>query len=119
MPQLSQSEKADRYDKSVMRRKADKVIAHVTMLRLTETVVNGVVSVGLGALKEAKPEWEQAAYGLPIDITTGGLGFAAFVMAGDGRDGDYIRETGGGMMQAAIGSLGQKGGRALYRYIQS
>jgi len=117
MPQITQSEAADRYFKGVEKKKHEKVLAHVTMLRVAETGTNAVASVGMGALKEARPAWEQAAYGLPIDGAVGATGLALFIIAPDSKKGDLVRELGGGLMQAAVGSLGQKGGRALYKYL--
>jgi hypothetical protein len=116
MADLTQAEKSHRYDKSVQRHKIEKVYAHVTALRLTNFAVTGVTSVGMGALKAAKPEWEDAMYSLPIDLSVGAIGFGLFVLAGEKRSGDYMREVGGGMASASLASLGEKGGRKIYEY---
>lgn len=110
----NQVEKAHAYDKIQHRRKLDKLTQHVTMLRITEFGTGLVVSVAMGALKAAKPEWESAFYGLIIDGTTAAVGGVLFFVAGDKKSGDYTREVGGGMIGAGLYSLGQKGGARIY-----
>lgn len=116
---LSITEKAEKFDKEQARKKDAKVDAFVLGLRATELTVNGIASVGLGALKEARPAWEQAAYSLPIDGATFGLGLAIVLAIGGSRkkSAQMGAEGGYGLMQAATGSLGQKGGKALYKYL--
>lgn len=117
MPQLTQADKAERFDKLQAKKKHQQVLDHVTMLRVAETATNGVVSAVAGAVKEARPAWESAAYGLPIDGAITALGLGLFIIAPESKKGDLVRELGGGFMQSGIGSLGQKGGRALYKYL--
>lgn len=116
---LSITEKAEKFDKQQERKKDEKVDAFILGLRATELVANGVASVGIGALKEARPAWEQAAYGLPIDGATFGVGLATVLAIGKSRkkSSQMFAELGYGLMQAATGSLGQKGGRKLYSYL--
>lgn len=117
MANLTQADKAERFDKLEAKKKDAKIEAFVDSLRWTELGVNGIASVGLGMLKEGKQAWEEAAYGLPIDGTTTGVGFAVALATGGSRKkiNQYFHEAGFGLMQAGIGSLGQKGGRALYK----
>lgn len=101
--------------------KEDRILSHVNALRLTEGLVNGATSVGLGALKAGKPTWEEAAYGMPIDGTALGVGLVVAILglSSKGKGMDYVAELGAGIAQAAIGSLGQKGGRVLYNYMSA
>lgn len=112
----SDHEKARKLEKHEEREKKRKVYEYVTMLRVTEFAVGGLTSVGMGALKAYKPEFEDAFYGLAIDGTVTLVGGTFFFLAGDKKSGDYMREIGGGMIGAGGYSLGQKAGKKLVEY---
>lgn len=116
MAAKSLTDKADAYDREQQKKKMQRVYDHVTMLRVTEFATGGVVSVGMGALKAARPDFEEAFYGLAIDGTVAAVGGVLFFMAGEKKSGDYMREVGGGMAGAGIYSLGQKAGAKVYEY---
>lgn len=114
MAELTVSEKAAKYDKTVERAKVDRKLQKITLMRVTEACSVGGTSALLGVIEEAKPEFETALYGFAqpavFALVAGGGGFAFT------KDG-YVREGLGGMFLGGLAKLSHKGGKKLYQLI--
>lgn len=88
---LTQTDKAEAYDRIKDKARVEKAKAAAMTLRAVEFTTGAVVFAGLGALEEAYPTW--FTYEIPRVLTAiGGLGM--FMFAGKS---DIVREIGAGM----------------------
>lgn len=109
---LTQIEKAEKFDKIQAKKKEEKLHGEALLLRGVEGGSLAISSLLLGAVNEAKPEWDSAFYGLLSPNVVAALaGLGAFIFAGKS---DMVRETGAGMAMAGAAPLLQRGGAKLY-----
>lgn len=114
MADLTQSEKAVRYDKQEDKRRFGKKLQKIQLLRFTEAAAAGSTSFVVGAIKKWKPEVETALKGFAQpDVVTTVAGGSGYLLLKDG----YGREAAGGVFMSGMNALMQKAGAWVYEKI--
>lgn len=110
---LSITEKAEKYEKIVEKKKVEKAEMHHLAMRGIEGASAATSSVALGAINAWKPELADIAYGLvQPNVIAAGLGAGLFFAAGPKND--AVREIGFGVALSGIVPLCHQGGAKLY-----
>lgn len=114
MAELTQAERAAKYDKGVVAQKNRRLLQKIQLMRVTEAGTQIATSVASGALKAWKPELATALGGFGyVDVATtvgGGLGY---LFTKDG----YFREAVGGVFMSGSAAVGQVLGQKIYAAI--